>query len=377
MASIQKLPSGSWRALIRVKGHKPVSGTFSTKRLALDFAEEKERQMEEVRATGKMAAPHGTTVAHYIDDYLEYIQNGRALQRSALFIYKALKRRFGKNRIDELSMHHLTAFIEDRKREGVQGVTIAGDLSMLSSVLRHCSENRHLNIDPDLADTARKSIKKDHKLRIKSREVECVPTQAELDAIKRQYDGKQRQQINMPAVIDFALHTSMRQAEICGLVIEDLNREEKSVVIRKRKHPTEKEFNDEIVPLLPNAWAIIEDFIDGRSSGFIFPYNPKSVSTSYTRARESAGIKRPTRFHDIRHKAISDFFAMGLNIPQVALMSGHKDWQTLKRYTHTKAADVHTAYANINDKRDENKSINDNMTLLMAQMAELMARSEK
>lgn len=377
MASIQKLPSGSWRALIRVKGHKPVSGTFSTKRLALDFAEEKERQMEEMRATGKMAAPDGTTVAHYIDDYLEYIQNGRTLQRSALFIYKALKERFGKIRLEKLSKHHLAAFIDDRKRQGVQGVTIAGDLSMLSSVLRHCYDNRHLNIDPDLADQARKSIKKDHKLKIKSNEVECVPTKAELEAIIRTYAGMGRQKIDMTSIIEFALHTSMRQSEICGLEIEDLNFEEKSIVIRKRKHPTEKEYNDETVPLLPKAWAIIEKLVEGRSAGRIFPYNPKSVSTSYTRARSKAGIKRPTRFHDIRHKAISDFFAMGLNIPQVALMSGHKDWQTLKRYTHTKAADVHTAYANINDKRDENKSINDNMTRLMAQMAELMARSEK
>lgn len=377
MASIQKLPSGSWRALIRVKGHRPVSGTFSTKRLAMDFAEEKERQLEEIRATGKMVAPDGTTVAHYIDDYLEYIQNGRTLQRSALFIYKSLKARFGKIRIEKLSKHHLSAFIEDRKREGVQGVTIAGDLSMLSSVLRHCSETRYLNIDPDLADMSRKSIKTEHKLRIKSREVECVPTQSELDAIISQYDGRKRQEIDMPTIIEFALATSMRQSEICRLEIEDLNHEAKTVLIRQRKHPTEKEYNDETVPLLPKAWAIVERVVAGRISGFIFPYNPKSVSTSYTRARQTAGIKRPTRFHDIRHKAISDFFAMGLNVPQVALMSGHKDWQTLKRYTHVKPSDVHVAHGALSDKMEDTKSINENMSVMAAQIAELLAISGK
>lgn len=380
MASIQLLPSGNWRALIRVKGCKPISETFSSKKLAKKFADDKERQLEEIRATGKMEAQDGTTVEHYIDDYLEYIQTGRTLQRSALFTYKALKKRFGKIRIEKLSKHHLTAFIEDRKRQGVQGVTIAGDLSMLSSVLRHCYDNRHLNIDPDLADNARKSIKKDHKLRIKSKEVECVPTQAELDAIVGAYAGKKRQEIDMPSVISFALHTSMRQAEICRIKIEDLNFEAKTVVIRKRKHPTEKEYNDEVVPVLPKAWEIIERVVDGRSSGRIFPYNPKSVSTSYTRTRAAAGIKRRTRFHDIRHKAITDFFAMGLNIPEIAIMSGHRDWQTLKRYTHTKAAGVHASYANITGQQDETKTINNNIALMMAKMAEMseqIARREK
>ena len=146
MASIQQLPSGNWRALIRVKCHQPISETFSSKKLAKEFAANKERQLEEIRATGKTEPKDGTTVAHYIDDYLEYIQNGRVLQRSALFIYKALRERFGKIRIEKLSQHHLAAFIEDRKREGVQGVTIAGDLSLLSSVLRHCFNTRHLNI---------------------------------------------------------------------------------------------------------------------------------------------------------------------------------------------------------------------------------------
>ncbi|MNV90557.1 hypothetical protein D3C71_1849550 [compost metagenome] len=68
---------------------------------------------------------------------------------------------------------------------------------------------------------------------------------------------------------------------------------------------------------------------------------------------------------------------MGLNVPQVALMSGHKDWQTLKRYTHTKASDVHTAYADLHEKREASKSINNNMVKLMEQVKELVAKSQQ
>jgi len=49
-----------------------------------------------------------------------------------------------------------------------------------------------------------------------------------------------------------------------------------------------------------------------------------------------AGIE-DLRFHDLRHEAVSRFFEMGLNVPEVALISGHKDYRMLARYTHMTA----------------------------------------
>ena len=46
------------------------------------------------------------------------------------------------------------------------------------------------------------------------------------------------------------------------------------------------------------------------------------------------------RFHDLRHEAISCFFELGLNIPEVAVISGHKDPRMLFRYTHLRAAEL-------------------------------------
>ncbi len=45
-------------------------------------------------------------------------------------------------------------------------------------------------------------------------------------------------------------------------------------------------------------------------------------------------------FHDLRHEAISRFFELGLSIPEVALISGHRDPRMLFRYTHLRAEDV-------------------------------------
>ena len=45
-------------------------------------------------------------------------------------------------------------------------------------------------------------------------------------------------------------------------------------------------------------------------------------------------------FHDLRHEAIGRFFELGLSVPEVALISGHKDTRMLLRYTHLKAKNV-------------------------------------
>ena len=46
------------------------------------------------------------------------------------------------------------------------------------------------------------------------------------------------------------------------------------------------------------------------------------------------------RFHDLRHEAISRFFEMGLSIPEVAVISGHKDARMLFIYNHLRAEDL-------------------------------------
>jgi integrase len=65
----------------------------------------------------------------------------------------------------------------------------------------------------------------------------------------------------------------------------------------------------------------------------IFPYNTDAISAAFTRACKLLGIE-DLRFHDLRHDGISRLFEMGWNIPQVAVVSGHRSWQSLKRYTH-------------------------------------------
>src|SRR6185369_9252937 len=46
-------------------------------------------------------------------------------------------------------------------------------------------------------------------------------------------------------------------------------------------------------------------------------------------------------FHDMRHEGTSRLFEAGLTIEQAALITGHKDWKQLKRYTNLRPETLH------------------------------------
>ena len=65
----------------------------------------------------------------------------------------------------------------------------------------------------------------------------------------------------------------------------------------------------------------------------IFPVTANAFRLAWERLKLRAGVNG-LRFHDLRHEAISRFFEKGLNVPEVALISGHRDLRMLLRYTH-------------------------------------------
>ena len=68
-------------------------------------------------------------------------------------------------------------------------------------------------------------------------------------------------------------------------------------------------------------------------NGLIFPITANTFRLNWERIKKKAGIN-DLHFHDLRHEAISRFFEMGLTVPEVAMISGHKDTRMLLRYTH-------------------------------------------
>jgi integrase len=254
-----------------------------------------------------------------------------------------LIRELGSQKLATLNALALRDFIDRRVKAGAGGVTIAADLSYLSAVLKWGRHVRRWDLPERLALEARASLPI-RGLETRSRERTREPSDEELERLYALWRANPRQRIDMPTLCRFALATGMRQNEICSLQVEDVDRSRKTVVIRDRKDPQQKAGNDQVVPLLPDAWAIVQPLIEGRTEGSIFGVRAASVSTAFTRACQA--VEPPIEdlhFHDLRHRATTQFFRMGLDIPRVALLTGHKTWAMLKRYTSIKPEDVHAA----------------------------------
>ncbi len=106
------------------------------------------------------------------------------------------------------------------------------------------------------------------------------------------------------------------------------------------KHPRAKIGNHRTFPLLGEAWDLVQRQPRIAGENRIFPYNSKSVGTSFTRACSALGIE-DLWFHDLRHEATSRLFEQGYDIPEVAAVTLHASWNELKRYTQLRPESLH------------------------------------
>jgi integrase len=139
-------------------------------------------------------------------------------------------------------------------------------------------------------------------------------------------------------IIDFALVTTMRVGEIARITWADLDQRRKMQTIRDRKDPKRKAGNDHEIPLLADALEIIKR--QPKTDARIFPWNAESIGKAFAFMAKLARIKG-IHFHDLRHEGITRLFEQGFAIDEVALVSGHTCWETLRKYTHIKADSLH------------------------------------
>ena len=344
MATFTHLPSGNWRVQIRRKANY-ISTTFRRFRDAEEWALAAERRIDLAEAPNKRGAVDRTTLAQLIDLHIKDMQEvNRAPRRSKAFTLQALKEALGKLRIKDITRERVIQFGRERAREGAGPATIGMDIGYLRLVVSHGAAVHGIAVDVEPIDLARIALKR-LGLVGRGNERDRRPTQDELDRLCEHFETKPRQLIPMARIIRFAVATAMRQEEICRLSWEDADRHTRTIVVRDRKDPRVKIGNNQRVPLLDktgiDAWELLweQKPFAGRSAR-VFPYNSKSVSTVFTRACSNLKIK-DLRFHDLRHEATTRLFEAGFRIEQVALVTGHRDWKMLKRYTNLRPEQLH------------------------------------
>lgn len=153
-------------------------------------------------------------------------------------------------------------------------------------------------------------------------------TLAELEALRSKCYPK------LWDIISLALETAMRRGEIAGLTWDRVD-------LTRRVLRLDETKNGEVraVPLSSRALVILRAMREKApdAQGFVFGLETAdAITKAFNRACLAAGIEG-LRFHDLRHEGVSRLFELGLSLPEVAAISGHKTWAMLRRYTHLSA----------------------------------------
>lgn len=332
VASIQKIDD-KWLARVRRKGFRDRSRVFPTKILADKWAREVEREIDHGRA-GQLAPSH-ITVGDLIDRYTREMGALKPFGKNKENVLKLIREHLELLPVAHLTADRIVEYITQERR--IKGVTANIDLTYLKGVLRMARSIWKVGVVPEAIEDAREMLKYMGRLD-RGDERDRRPTAEELVALRDWFTV--RSETLTVDHIDFILASCFRPpSEVTGLLWADLNEDDRTIVIHDRKDPRKKIGNNQTVPLINGAFEIV--MRQPRGTDRIFPVNGDSWSSLFPRACDELQIV-DLRLYDLRHEAISRLVeSKKYSIPEMMLITGHKDPKQLMRYTQLRAKDLH------------------------------------
>lgn len=321
MPTIRKKGERQWHAQIRKRGYPAQTKTFSTRADAERWATIIESEMERGVFVSRTEA-EATLIRDILLRFETEVLPTKRSEQSDKSRIKTLIEAFGDYRMASLTSTQVAQF-RDRRLKVVGPQSVIHEINLLNRVLKTASMDWGIALPAGLPTA---QVRKPTKPRGRDRRV----SQAEVAAILSATES-----VELRTIIAIAIETGMRRNELAALSWEEINLKAQTAHLPKTKTDVPR-----TVPLSKTAVKALKTFgtaIEGR----VFQLRPESMSQAFERACEPhraniAGV----RFHDLRHEATSRLFEKGLNVMEVAAITGHKTLEMLKRYTHLRAEDL-------------------------------------
>ncbi|AWN54628.1 site-specific integrase [Methylobacterium sp. 17Sr1-1] len=333
MASFRKR-QGSWQVQVRRKGAPLVTRTFASKSDAQAWARQIETEADRRGLPTDRKALDQMTVGDIVTRYRDTITpTKRGAVREEMAIRVLLKHEIAKAPLSVLTVGKVATH-RDLRLKTVKPSSINRELALY----RHAFEIARRMWDIPIPENPFALVTKPKVANGRSRRLEPGEWELLREACERSRNP------HLLPMVEFGLETAMRRGEVLRLRWRDIEWTRRTLHIPKAKngHPR-------TIPLTRRALSLLQELKPAEVvlDAVVFPTTEDAVKMAWRRAMGRVSLP-DFRYHDLRHEAVSRFFEMGLSIPEVALISGHRDTRMLMRYAHLRPETIADKLRNIN-----------------------------
>lgn len=330
MATIRNR-NGKWQAQVRRNGHTPRSKSFLSKRDAEKWARQMEAELDATALAFDPRVLERTTVRDLLGRYREEVtvsKRGHASENKRLDSF--LRQTWVDKPLSKATPQVFSRYRDERLRTVSPG-TVIRDLGLLRAIF----ETARLEWDVPLAENPVAKVRKPKAPN--ARERRLMP--GELDRLLTACEANRNDWLRSGILL--AIETGMRRGELLSIRWTDADLDGSTLLIRETKNGHARR-----IPMTAKAVELLcqRKLYADAGTDLVFSISANAFRLCWERCKALAAKQLPSlgdlRFHDLRHEAVSRFFEMGLSVPEVALISGHRDPRMLFRYTHLRAEDL-------------------------------------
>ena len=328
MASFRKRDSGLWQAQVRKKGYPTQTKSFKTRAAATQWVHSIEYEMDQGLFVSRNEA-ETTTVGELLDRYLiEYTADKKGAGPEACRIQMLLRHPLAKRFIASVRGLDMARYRNERLKK-VSADSVRRELTILSQLFEVSRKEWGIFVHNPVRE-----IKLPKKGKARDRRLQDAENGSDSEETRLFAACRRCRNPYLLPIVQFALETAMRQSEIVRLEWQHVNIKRRTAFL-----PDTKNGESRTVPLSSVAVDVLTA-LPRSIHGEVFPsVTTVAVKQAFIRATRRAKIE-DLHFHDLRHEATTRLFERGLNIIEVSSITGHKDLQMLRRYTHLRAEDL-------------------------------------
>ncbi len=322
MAYLRKRKSGKWQVIIRKKNYPYVVRSFLEKSTASKFAKDVETQMDK-QIFQDLTGASTTTLKELMIKYRdEIVPSQKACRQTTATLNMLMKHRIAFYSLTQLKSAHLYKL----KKEMLVGrapKTVNGYIQLLSLIWKTAKKVWSISLP---AESPFELVTLD---KVNNQRDVIISKEEEKKLIAEAAKSKMN---NLADMIKFAILVGARWSEIGALERKNVCFNKKTATFIDTKNGT-----DHTIPLHDDAIAILKKYPFGDKFFQVSSYG--KFEFYFDQARKRAGLTH-IKFHDTRATFCTRALLSGMSIPEVAALSNHQDWASLKRYSRIKPTDL-------------------------------------